>query len=145
MAMGLRPAMLDDLGLGPALEWQGREFSRRNGIPVDVQIDGLVEDLPEAHRTCIFRIVQEALTNCARHAQAKSIRVTLHGRQDAVLLSVQDDGVGMAGGWPASRGLGLIGVEERARELGGQVTISSQPGKGTNLRVEIPWRVGAAT
>ena len=137
LAMGLRPAMLDDLGLGPALEWQGREFSRRSGTPVEVQVDGMVDELPENHRTCIFRIVQEALTNCARHAQAQSIRVTAHGRPGAVFLSVQDDGVGFAG--TEGRGLGLIGIEERARELGGSVTLRSEPGKGTTLRVELPW------
>jgi signal transduction histidine kinase len=137
LAMGLRPAMLDDLGLGPALEWQGREFSRRSGVPVEVQVDGVVDALPDHHRTCIFRIVQEALTNCARHAQAKSIRVMAHGGPGAVFLSVQDDGVGFAGS--EGRGLGLIGIEERARELGGSVTLRSEPGKGTTLRVELPW------
>jgi signal transduction histidine kinase len=137
LAMGLRPAMLDDLGLGPALEWQGREFSRRSGTPVEVQVDGVVDELPDSHRTCIFRIVQEALTNCARHAQAKSIRIVAHGGPGAVFLSVQDDGVGFAAS--EGRGLGLIGIEERARELGGWVTLRSEPGKGTTLRVELPW------
>jgi signal transduction histidine kinase len=138
LAMGLRPAMLDDLGLAPALEWQGREFSRRSGIPVDVQVDGAVEALPDAHRTCVFRIVQEALTNCARHARAEHIRVAVHGGQGAVFLSVQDDGVGIAGSETSAGGLGLVGIEERARELGGAVRIYSQPGKGTTLQAEIP-------
>jgi signal transduction histidine kinase len=138
MAMGLRPAMLDDLGLAPALEWQGREFSRHSGIPVEVQVDGSVDALPDAHRTCVFRIVQEALTNCARHAQAKHIRVVVHGSRAAVLLSVQDDGVGIEGTEPSPGGLGLVGIEERARELGGAVSIHSQTGKGTTLQAEIP-------
>ncbi|MFB3779306.1 MAG: ATP-binding protein [Bryobacteraceae bacterium] len=138
MAMGLRPAMLDDLGLAPALEWQGRDFSRRSGIPVDVEIDGAVDALPETHRTCVFRIVQEALTNCARHAKAKHIRVTVHGSSDAISLSVQDDGVGFAPAETASGGLGLMGIEERARELGGVVHIHSQAGRGTTLQAEIP-------
>ncbi len=137
LAMGLRPAMLDDLGLGPALEWQGREFSRRSGIPAAVEIDGVVDALPDTHRTCVFRIVQEALTNCARHAQAKSVRITVHGAPKTVYLSVQDDGVGFSGA--EGRGLGLIGIEERARELGGSVALRSEPGKGTTLRVELPW------
>ncbi len=137
LAMGLRPAMLDDLGLGPALEWQGREFSRRTGIPVEVQVDGVVDELPDAHRTCVFRIVQEALTNCARHARANFVRVMAHGGTGAVLLSVQDDGMGFAS--MEGRGLGLIGIEERARELGGTVTLDSEPGKGTTLKVELPW------
>ncbi len=138
MAMGLRPAMLDDLGLAPALEWQAREFSRHSGIPVEVQVDGSVDLLPDAHRTCVFRIVQEAMTNCARHAQAQHIRVMVHGSPGAVFLSVQDDGVGMASAEASPGGLGLVGVEERARELGGAVRIHSQPGKGTTLQAEIP-------
>jgi signal transduction histidine kinase len=138
LAMGLRPAMLDDLGLGPALEWQGREFSRRSGIPVTVQIDGTLDGLPDSHRTCVFRVVQEALTNCARHAKANNIRIAVHGRRDGVFLTVQDDGIGIAGSEPSGRGLGLVGIEERVRELGGAVTIYSQPNKGTSLNVEIP-------
>lgn len=145
LAMGLRPAMLDDLGLGPALEWQGREFSRRSGIPVVVESGGSLDGLPEAHRTCVFRIVQEALTNCARHAHAKNIRIAVHGRQDAVFLSVQDDGIGISRAEPSGHGLGLIGIEERARELGGVVTIYSQPDKGTTLRVELPLPERVAT
>ncbi len=138
LAMGLRPAMLDDLGLGPALEWLGREFSRRSGIPVNVQADGSLERLPETHGTYVFRIVQEALTNCARHARAKNIRVVIHGGRDAVTVSVQDDGIGMQPSDSPSRGLGLIGIEERARELGGAMTINSKAGAGTTLHVEIP-------
>ncbi len=138
LAMGLRPSILDDLGLGPALEWQGREFSRRGGLPVDVRVDGELEGLPESHRTCVFRIVQEALTNCARHAQAKNVRVTVHGSPDAVSLSVQDDGVGFVRAASPGRGMGLVGIEERARELGGELTVRSELGKGTTLLVRIP-------
>jgi signal transduction histidine kinase len=137
LATGLRPAMLDDLGLGPALEWQGRDFARRSGIPVTVEIDGSLDGLPDSHRTCLFRVVQEALTNCARHARARSIRVAVHGGPDKLSLMIQDDGVGLpadAGG----RGLGLLGIEERVRELGGSVTLRSQPHRGTLLQVEIP-------
>jgi signal transduction histidine kinase len=138
LAMGLRPSMLDDLGLGPALEWLGRDFSRRMGVPVTVQIDGVLEGLADAQRTCLFRVVQEALTNCARHSQAKNIRVTVHGRPGRVAMAIQDDGVGFD---PASRsplGIGLLGIEERVRELDGSVTIQSAPQRGTILRVEIP-------
>jgi signal transduction histidine kinase len=138
LAMGLRPAMLDELGLGPALRWQGREFSRRSGVPVTVQIDGDLEGLPETHRTCIYRIVQEALTNCARHARAKSIRISIYGRHDWVQLSIQDDGVGFDPRQASPRGLGLIGIQERVRELEGKVTVTSQPEKGTILEVEVP-------
>jgi signal transduction histidine kinase len=138
MAMGLRPSMLDDLGLAPAVEWQAREFARRSGLEVSVQIDGSLENLPESHRTCIYRVVQEALTNCARHSQAKDIRITLHGRGDLVSLTVQDDGVGFTPQLASGRGLGLVGIEERVRELGGEVSVFSQPRRGTLLRVEIP-------
>jgi len=83
--------------------------------------------------------VQEALTNCARHAQAKSIKIAIHGGSGAVSLSVQDDGVGIATTGSLNRGMGLIGIEERARELGGTMSIRSESGKGTTLRVRIPW------
>ena len=139
LAMGLRPSMLDDLGLVPALEWQVREFSRRSGIPVDLSVDGVLSGLPEGQRTCVYRVVQEALTNCARHAQAQQVRVTIHGSSSQVSLTVQDDGVGFAAGNRGkSRGLGLIGIEERVRALGGSMEIVSQPGRGTLLRAMLP-------
>ena len=140
MAMALRPSMLDDLGLAPALEWQGRELSRRSGVPVVVQIDGSLDHLPEAHRTCIYRVVQEALTNCARHAHAKNIRVSLYGGEDFVGAAIQDDGVGFDTQDLERRGLGLLGMQERARELDGKVSVVSNPGRGTVLTVELPIR-----
>jgi signal transduction histidine kinase len=144
LAMGLRPSMLDELGLGPALRWQGRDFSRRSGVPVAVQIDGDLDGLSDAHRTCIFRIVQEALTNCSRHAHASQIRIAVYGAADRVRLSVQDDGAGFQRDRLRSGGLGLLGIEERARALEGSVSITSQPGKGTILEVELPIAAGAA-
>ncbi len=138
MAMGLRPSMLDDLGLAPAVEWQAREFARRTGIPVHVQIDGRLAGLPEGPRICVYRVVQEALTNCARHAQARNIRVTVQGRGAVVSLTVEDDGKGFVVDQAAGQGLGLLGIEERVRELGGKVSIFSQLQKGTVLRAEIP-------
>lgn len=137
LAMGLRPSMLDELGLAPALRWQGREFSRRSKVPVAVQVDGALETLTEAHRTAIYRIVQEALTNCSKHAQAHHIRINVYGGPESVRLSVQDDGVGFAEG-VAQRGLGLIGIEERVRALDGKMNIISQPNKGTVLEIELP-------
>jgi signal transduction histidine kinase len=130
--------MLDDLGLGPALEWQAREFSRRHGVPVTVQLEGALDCLPDGHRTCIYRVVQEALTNIARHAEASEIRVSLHGARDRAFLTVQDNGVGFDFDSRHSRGLGLLGIQERVRELGGAVTWTSQPGRGTMLSAEIP-------
>jgi len=140
LAMGLRPSMLDDLGLEPALEWQAREFSRHSGVPVNVQIDGLSDPLPDSHRTCIYRVVQEALTNCARHSQAQNIRITLHEHKEWLSLGIQDDGVGFKSGKNSTRGLGLVGIEERVRELGGKVSILSQPQRGTLLQIKIPRR-----
>jgi signal transduction histidine kinase len=130
--------MLDDLGLVPAIEWQARDFSRRAGVPVNVQVDGRLDDLPEAHRTSVFRIVQEALTNCARHAHAQNIHITLHGRDGRLSLEVQDDGVGFGPRDSRGKGLGLIGMEERVGELGGTIEILSQPRQGTLVRVELP-------
>jgi signal transduction histidine kinase len=138
LAMGLRPSVLDDLGLAPALRWQAREFSRRFGIPVTVQIDGSLEPLPETHRTCIYRVTQESLTNVARHAGARNIRVTLHGDSELLCLAVQDDGIGFDTRIGQANGLGLIGIEERVRQLGGRVSIVTEPSKGTLLQVEIP-------
>ena len=143
MAMGLRPSMLDELGLEPAVEWQAREFSRRSGLPVSMQIDGQLEHLSEPYRTCIYRVVQEALTNCARHAKAQTVRIAVHGRPDRVFFTVQDDGIGFEVDAMRIRGLGLIGMEERARELGGTVSVHSQPGKGTLVQVEIPIKNGS--
>jgi signal transduction histidine kinase len=82
--------------------------------------------------------VQEALTNCARHANAQSVRVCIHGGQDALTVSIQDDGRGFAAGPEARKGIGLIGMEERITELGGNLRISSQPGKGTIILMELP-------
>ncbi len=138
LAMGLRPSMLDDLGLGPALEWQAREFSRRNGIPATVDIDGDLENLPEDLRTCVYRVVQESLTNCARHAKAKNVRVTVHGSKGSLAITVQDDGVGFDAASSHSQGLGLIGMGERVRELGGSVTVSSALNRGTLLDITLP-------
>jgi signal transduction histidine kinase len=144
LAMGLRPSMLDDIGLGPALEWQGRQFSRQASVPVTVQIDGKLEGLPEEHRTCIFRVVQEALTNCARHARASNIRVSVYGHQDWLNVIVQDDGVGFNPDGTIGAGIGLLGLRERVRELCGAISIESQIQKGTILTVKLPSHKGAS-
>ena len=138
MAMGLRPSILDDLGLTPALEWQAREFTRRSGILVSLKMDGDLNELPDGHRTCIYRVVQEALTNCGRHAQAKHVELNLQGGEGGISLTIQDDGNGFDPKQTERRGLGLVGIGERVRKLGGQVDIFSQPGAGTLLKVDIP-------
>jgi signal transduction histidine kinase len=138
LAMGLRPSMLDDLGLQAALEWQGREFSRHTGVPASVQVEGELDHLTDAQRTCIYRIVQEALTNCARHAKASSVLVSVRAEHDGIIVVVQDDGVGFNTRSSSRGGLGLLGIQERVQELDGNMRISSEPGNGTTIRVEIP-------
>ncbi len=144
LAMGLRPSMLDDLGLGPALEWQAKEFSRRSGVPATVELEGDLDGLQEELRTCVYRVVQESLTNCARHAHAKTILVSAVGSGDRLVMTIQDDGVGFDPDAMKHRGLGLIGMEERVRELGGTFALASQIDKGTTVRIEIPLTKGAA-
>ena len=137
LALGLRPSMLDDFGLQPALEWHVRDFGRRFGIPVELSVDGDLERLPEQHRTCVYRSVQEALTNCVRHSRASRIDVSVVRKGDGLTVTVADDGVGFN---PAQRGggLGLRGIEERVRDLHGILTIRSAAGAGTTLTMTVP-------
>jgi signal transduction histidine kinase len=138
LSMGLRPAMLDDLGLGPALDWHARDFLRRYNVPVNLTLEGDLDSLPEPHRTCVYRVVQEALTNCARHAKAGRIDVAVEGGADRLRLEIRDDGVGIKGSAARREGTGLVGIEERVREIGGRASVFSPPGGGTTLRVEVP-------
>lgn len=137
LALGLRPSMLDDLGLQPALEWLGRDFTRRSHVPVSLDIAGSLDDLSDAHRTCIYRVVQEALTNCVRHARATAIRVSVVARDDRIVVTVSDNGIGLD---PRRRaaGFGLRGIEERVRELGGSTALSSAEGHGASLAIVLP-------
>jgi len=144
IAMGLRPAMLDVLGLGPALEWQVREFSRRYHTPVRLDVDGDLREIPDPHRTYLYRIVQEGLTNCARHAQARNIHVKLEDSRGQLAVLVEDDGVGFDQQGGVGYGLGLLGMTERVRELCGQMSIQSEPGKGTRIEVVLPLKGEAA-
>ena len=139
LARGLRPSMLDELGLAPALNWLAREFTKHTGIHVDLNMDGSLDHLPEDYRICIYRVVQEALTNCARHARAQEVRLDLQRIGNALSLTIQDDGNGFD---PAegARGIGLLGMKERVRELGGALTITSAAREGTLLTVHIPLR-----
>jgi signal transduction histidine kinase len=136
MALLLRPSMLDDLGLVPALEWQARDVSKRTGILVNVAADELPEDLPDGHKTCIFRVVQEALNNIAKHAEAQTVRISLRKQAGELLLAVQDDGRGFRAG--EQKGLGLIGINERVENLRGSVRLESEPGRGALLEIRLP-------
>ena len=136
MALLLRPSMLDDLGPVPALQWQAREASKRSGIWVKVAAEEVSEELTEDHKTCVYRIVQEALHNIVQHANARNVRITVTQEPDRLLLSVQDDGRGFNP--PQERGMGLIGMEERVSALGGRLVVESASGEGTLLRVALP-------
>jgi signal transduction histidine kinase len=138
LARGLRPSMLDELGLGPALNWQARQFSRHSNLPVHLNVDDSLDHLPENYRTCIYRVAQEALTNCARHARAKEIHLTLGKLDEEICLTIQDDGIGFDAEAHAGHGIGLVGIKERVRELGGKLSIMSSPQKGTVLKVKVP-------
>lgn len=137
----LRPTMLDDLGLLPALKWLAREVSRTSGIHVDVAAETTSEDvtgeLPEEHRTCVYRVVQEALHNAERHSGAHQIRVYVeHTAGGRLRVSIQDDGKGFDPA--AGAGLGILGMGERILRLGGQINVDSRPGKGTIISFELP-------
>ena len=136
LALLLRPSMLDDFGLLPALNWQAREVSKRTGLNIAVDADAACDDLPDEHRTCIYRAAQEAMNNAARHAQARSVRVIVRRESGKVRFSVQDDGCGFDARY--TRGLGLLGMEERVRRLGGALIIESQPGRGATISAELP-------
>ncbi|HLK46597.1 MAG TPA: ATP-binding protein [Bryobacteraceae bacterium] len=136
MALLLRPSMLDDLGLLPALEWQAREVGKRNGIWIKVDAEELTDELPEEHKTCVYRIVQEALHNIVQHAGAHNVTVAVRQQPSGLSVTVRDDGKGFDP--RRQRGMGLLGIEERVGHLGGTLTVDSKPGQGTTLRVELP-------
>lgn len=137
LSLGLRPSMLDDFGLQAALEWHVRDFTRRYGLRVDLSVDGDLQALPERHRLCVYRAVQEALTNCARHASATCVRISVREQNDTLSVTIEDDGVGIE---PERRtaGLGLRGIEERVRDLGGTLHIHSTRGVGTSITIAVP-------
>ncbi|MCL4465406.1 MAG: GAF domain-containing protein [Chloroflexi bacterium] len=143
LARELRPSALDHLGLGPALEHHAREYATRHRLEIDFQLTGMEGlRLPPQVETTIYRVVQEALTNVARHAKARRVAVLLERRNDRVVGIVEDDGCGfdpkrfeMDGN---ESGLGLFGMRERAALVGGTLTIESCAGVGTTVFVEVP-------
>ena len=137
MALLLRPSMLDDLGLIPALKWQARESSKRTSMDVSVATELDSDDLPDEYKTCIYRVVQEALHNCARHSLATTVRIRVEQHADRLMLVIQDDGQGFD--VRQMKGLGLLGIQERVARLGGKCSIHSKPGGGTILSVELPF------
>ena len=136
IALLLRPSMLDDLGLAAALEWQGREVSRRSEIEVSVESENIPEQLPDEYAITIYRLAQEALNNAVRHSGAKNARVTVERAAESIVVRVSDDGHGFDP--QRSRGMGLLGMEERIRRLGGTLRVDSHPEKGTTITATLP-------
>jgi len=136
ISLALRPSMLDDLGLLPALQWQAREVSRQTNMQVDVAVDESLEQLPDAWKTCIYRVVQEALRNCARHSQAQHVRISVIREDGHVKLSIEDDGRGFEAA--RDKGLGLLGMQERVKTLGGEFQLLSKPGAGAQIIATLP-------
>ncbi len=138
----LHPAMLDDLGLTAAVDWYLRGFSKRHGIRTELLQDGMEERFAPEIETAAYRIIQEALTNVAKHASATSCRIYLQRLPTTILVTIEDDGRGFDVSNPPAangrRGLGLIGVRERATQLGGTLRLESATAKGTRVTVELP-------
>jgi len=142
----LRPAILDDLGLAAAIRWQAREFQQRSGVVCDLDLPSDGAATAPAIALTLFRILQEALTNVARHAQARTVNIGLTLDADSAVLSVADDGRGVsADELERPTSLGIVGIRERALAVGGAVTIQGSPGLGTTLTVRVPTTVGQTT
>src|SRR2546429_5595847 len=143
LSIDLRPTALDDLGLMPALRWYVKEYQQKFAIVVDFQATGFKERLPAEVETALYRIVQESLTNTARHANAHKVLITMKEDADTVYVTIKDDGCGFDVGTllktpDQERGLGLAGMNERAVLLDGSLSIHSGPGHGTTIEVHIP-------
>jgi signal transduction histidine kinase len=138
IAMMLRPSMLDDLGLASAIGWLVREVKRSGGMEIQTQIDPDLDTLPDAECTCVYRVVQEALTNAARHSGARLIDVSLGMSNGEITGSIADDGQGFDAAAMKRTGLGLVGMEERVRELGGSLAVVSSHGHGTRVEFRLP-------
>jgi signal transduction histidine kinase len=138
----LRPPLLDDLGLAPALQFQLEDFLRRSGITCEFVEEGVSEQLPDAVKTCVYRVVQEALHNCEKHSGAATVRVAVRQQADCLTAEIQDDGRGFQlneQGMPSQvRGLGLLGIRERVAIAGGTLTVESAPGQGARIGLRIP-------
>jgi signal transduction histidine kinase len=143
IALLLRPSMLDDLGLVAALEWQGREVSRRSEMEVAVESANVTDDLPDEYKICVYRLVQEALNNAVRHSRARNAKVRVAGGASGIEIEISDDGQGFDP--QRTRGLGILGMEERVKRLGGSLAVQSAPGQGSMVKAELPLPVTAGT
>lgn len=139
IAAELRPGILDDLGLAAAVEWQAKEFAQRTGIRMEVQAALPEAEVPRPIATALFRVLQESLTNVARHAAATQVWVNLRRQQGHLVLEVQDDGCGFRAAELAKPGaFGVLGMRERILPLRGACDIRSEPGQGTTVWVSVP-------
>ena len=141
IATSLRPSVLDQLGLAAAAEWQGQEFRARTGIEVEMDISTDGTPIPDYLGSSAFRILQESLTNVARHARAKRVTIRLRQTPTVLQLEVKDDGVGIAARCLASTdttSLGVIGMRERAMACGGELDICPNSGGGTTVSLRVP-------
>ncbi len=135
----LRPGVLDKFGLGAAIEWQCEEFSRRTGIECDIRIPKKELSLETQRSTALFRILQEALTNVARHSEATRVKIELSFQRPNAVLFISDNGRGITDTQlSAPDSLGLLGMRERAEMLGGSFSVAAKPGAGTELKASIP-------
>lgn len=139
----LRPGVLDQLGLVPALNWMSKHTLRPLGLKVDIKTSGLDKRFPDEIETILFRIAQEAMNNVARHSKAESLEISLQRVDEQAMMTLSDDGCGydlsaVRTEEDYSRGLGLAGMQERASLVGGKVTVESEPGQGTMVRVMLP-------
>lgn len=139
IALDLRPSLLDDFGLAAAVEWQLDDFAKRSGIRQHVAVDVDESVVSPAVATAAFRILSEALTNIARHAGASAVDVRLATDGSRLTLVVRDDGRGISDQERSGpHALGLLGIRERARQLGGRVTVVGEPGRGTVVKLVLP-------
>lgn len=135
----LRPLMLDDLGLLPALEWLVETFTERTGVACQLAVNDHELELPDIEATAVFRTVQESLTNIAKHARASRVDVAIEHADSELAISVRDDGVGFSPDAPHKpNSFGLLGLRERAALLGGEARVVSAPGSGTRVEVRFP-------
>lgn len=139
ICVDLRPAVLDDLGLIPAIEWLAREFESRMGIRCEARLPSSTRQIRGEQATALFRILQESLTNIVRHARAQTVRVTLDVELDELTLTVADDGIGISPERShGSHSVGLVGMRERALRWGGNVSVTGAPMAGTTVVVRMP-------
>jgi signal transduction histidine kinase len=140
----LRPLMLDDLGHTAAAEWMVQNFSSRTGIACDLELGRGDLDLPDPYATTVFRVLQESLTNAAKHAQATRVDVSLEREGPEIVLAVSDDGRGFEPAAPVRpNAFGLVGLRERALLVGGEISIDSAPGRGTRVELRVPVKEAA--